>query len=185
MIPGLPLWIQVFLGVIGILSFGYLVFDELHSRASNGIVYHNEADVQKAMKEIIKTQGKVCIMSRDLSWVNDEIKNLIVIKKDSILVFAQGRNDIAEKLEDEGVRIEYYGHLGFEPKTRFTVIRYNRNNPQVAIARTKNIKQKRNNFRHTIYLTESENASIQDEMLNSLATDMIALCDLVAERRKQ
>lgn len=132
------------------------------------------------MKELIKSQGKVCIMSRDLSWVDRDIEKCILEKKNSIKFFVENEIALTKRLQANGVQVKYYGHLGFEPKTRFTVIRYNRANPQVAIANTQNSIRKKHKYKHVIYET-SDSACKQDKWINSLAVDMVTLCDIVFE----
>ncbi|MEG1567869.1 MAG: hypothetical protein RR347_09315 [Anaerovoracaceae bacterium] len=144
---------------------------------------HCDAEIKAAMKDIIKSQGKVCIMSRDLSWIDENIEKCILSKKNSILIFAEKATGNAKNLEEKGVDVKYYGKLGFEPKTRFTVIRYNKLNPQVAIANTQDTIRKKNKFTHIIYQTVKDGPE-QDQWINSMAIDMISLCTLACERIK-
>ena len=102
------------------------------------------------------------------------------IKKDNVLIFAQSQNAITSSLVSRGIKVKYYADLGFEPKTRFTIIRYNKNNPQVAIANMENNIRKKNKFKHIIYQT-SPNGTRQDEWINSLAIDMVQLCNIVCK----
>lgn len=122
-------------------------------------------------------QGKICIMSRDLSWVDCEVRACIVSKAPNVLIFLEKETNLTNELRDNGVEIMCYGMWNFEPKTRFTIIRYNTNNPQVAIANTQNSIRKKGKIRHTIYQTQRNNGT--DEWINSLAIDMIQLCKSV------
>lgn len=178
-LPGIPYWAKLMIGVFGFFAFGYLVIDDIRSSRRNEKVYHSDTEVREAMKEIIKCQGKICVMSRDLSWVNEDIIRIMAGKKDSMLVFAQKSNETTSKLENNGIQVRYYGKYGFEPKTRFTVIRYNRDNPQVAIAKAEHSIRRINKYRHSIYETLPSKDNKQDAWINSLAVDMIELCEQV------
>lgn len=173
-IPALPLWLKIIIGVFACFSFGYLVYIEYIKESDNEVVCKSDSDIKSCMKEIIKMPGKICIMSRDLSWVDDDIQATMLTKADSILIFAQNKTDLTEKLQNYGIEIVYYGNLGFEPKTRFTMIRYNKNNPQVAIANTQNSIRRKGAIKHVIYQTQKGKRT--DEWINSLAGDMIMLC---------
>ena len=167
---------------IGIICFSWLLYDEYKSNRVNERVCTNQDQVNKTMEDIIKSQGKICIVSRDLSWVDENIKQSLVNKKENVLIFAQAKNDTTEQLKAEGIKVKFYGEK-YEPKTRFTAIRYNGANPQVAIAHIENTIRSRNSkrrFRHVIYETSST-GPVQDRWISSLAVDLITLCNLVSK----
>lgn len=123
-------------------------------------------------------------MSRDLTWVNGEIEDVLTSKASSVVIFAERENEVTKRLRAKGIQVYYYGKLGFEPKTRFTVIRYNRDNPQVAIANTLETVRKKGKFKHTIYETRDQGQR-QDKWINSLAIDLISLCKLASKQAEQ
>lgn len=182
-IKELPLFGRIGIVIIGCICFGYLIYDAISSSKTNEIVCHSDEEIASTMKELIKTHGKICIMSRDLSWVDAEMEACISVRKDNVLIFAQKESDLTRRLIENGATVKYYGHLHFEPKTRFTIIRYNSNNPQVAIANTQNSVRKKNKFKHVIYETVN-NGSQQDQWINSLALDMMSLCIAASEGDK-
>ena len=171
------------IGIAGIGSLIYLFFKDKKENEVNERVCQSDEEVKKAMIELIRTQGKVCIVSRDLSWVDEEVAAYISAKANSILIFVEKETVLTQKLKVAGANIKFYGHLGYEPKTRFTIVRYNSVNPQVAIADTQNSIRKKGKFKHTIYQTVS-NGSKQDKWINSLALDMMDLYNLVCEDEK-
>ena len=178
-IQGIPNWGRIIICIFGIVCLATLVYCEIKADFANQRVCTSEAEIQTAMMQIIKSPGKICIMSRDLSWVTDEIKDCIKRKHD-VLIFAEKETDLTKELSTVGVQIKYYGKYGFEPKTRFTIIGYNKNNPQVAIANTQRTIRKKGKMKHIIYETSSGNYT-QDEWINSLAIDMMNLCNVVSE----
>lgn len=181
-IQQIPVWLQITLVILG-CACGIILFwgDYKDSQINERVCYDFE-EVEDAMCDIVTSQGKVCIVSRDLSWVTSEIFAKLIEKKRDILIFAQNPNETTHKLEQQGITIKYYGKYGFEPQTRFTIIRYNRPNPQVAIANTRNnVKKKK--FIHKIYQTGGNDA-YQDAWINSLALDMIRLLESISEEHK-
>lgn len=174
LIENMPSWISYIIGVVGCISLIVLIYDYFKEKKPNEVLCTSDDEIKNQMKRIIKMQGKVCIMSRDLSWVDSEIETCICSKANSVLIFAEKETDLTKRLQASGVEILYYGVLGFEPKTRFTMIRYNTYNSQVAIANTQNSIRKKGKVKHIIYQTEK--GKREDEWINSLASDMILLC---------
>lgn len=176
----MPIWLIIVIVLIGLGCFAFLLYDEIKSNTCNERICKSKEDIEIAMKDIINSEGNICIMSRDLSWITHEVAACLVAKKDSVLIFAQSENATTKELTDKGIDVKYYGNWNFNPKTRFTIIRYNKNDPQVAIANMQNSIRKKNTFRHTIYQTGTRGNS-QDEWINSLAIDLISLCSAVCE----
>ena len=179
-ITGIPGWLKLIIMAFGVICLVKLVYDDYNEQNQNEKICHSDEEIQKTMKTLVKTQGKVCIMSRDLTWVNSEIETCMIDKKSSMLIFCEKETDLTARLTKQGVSVKYYGKLNFEPKTRFTVMRYNRDNPQVAIASSNHSLKKKNKFEHVIYETSGE-GSKQDKWITSLALDMIKLCECAVE----
>lgn len=174
----LSLWGKVIVMVIGLGCFAYLIIDDYKSQKSNEKICKSDKEIKDTMQALIKTQGKICIVSRDLSWVDEDIEQSIIKKGNNIRIFAEHEIELTKRLENSGVEMRYYGALGFNPISRFTVIRYNRDTRQVAIANTQNsIHRNRHSFEHIIYET-GENNCKQDKWINSLAMDIIELCEI-------
>lgn len=173
----ITIWGRIIILFIGIASFFILITDDIKSQITNEQICHNKDEIKDAMKNLITAEGKICIMSRDLSWVDNEIKALLTLKKSDALIFAEKESSLTKKLVVAGVIVKYYGKLGFKPMTRFTVLRYNTHEPQVAIASMQHSIRKRKKFKHVIYETGGNNCK-QDKWINSLAIDMITLCNL-------
>ena len=176
-LPSLGKWLLVIVGITCIL---YLIYQAIVAGRINETVCHSANDIQDKMKSIIKMQGKVCILSRDLSWLNGEIESALKDKASSVLIFAEAATPATRRLAQSGVKVKYYGNLGFSPNSRFTVIRYNRDDPQVAIANTRNTIRKSAGMQHTIYMTDGSNPDKRDAWLNTMALDMITLFDKIA-----
>ena len=178
LIKELPLFVRIVVLVISVLAGVNLFYEDYKKNHENTRLCRNQTEIEEAMKEIVKSQGKTCIMSRDLSWVSPEIKEIIKKKKGNVRVFAQAESDLTKELISSGVEVYYYGGFEFEPKTRFTIIRYNRLDPQVAIAETSSAVKKKW-FKHNIY--ETRNDSMQDRFICSLSLDLMEMCRLACK----
>ena len=171
----MPLPARIALVVFSMACLALLLHDNVKQHSVNERICRSEDEIKETMKTLVKTQGKVCIMSRALTWVDAEVEACIASKGRSIIIFAENENELTKRLIEKGVVVKYYGTLGFQPLTRFTVIQYNRTDPQVAISNRKNSIRKNKRFRHVIYETGGGNCK-QDQWITSLAVDMINLC---------
>lgn len=181
-VPNLPQTLKALLVGVGIFSVIYLIYSEAKDDEINETVCHSKAEIKKVMRGLVQSEGKVAIMSRDLSWVDQKTEECISMKKDDVLICVQKETDLTKRLADSGVDVRYYGHTGFEPVSRFTIIRHNKKDLQVAIANTENQVRggKKSAFKHVIYQT-LPNGKQEDIWINSLAKDMISLCSLIGK----
>ena len=179
-IKDIPFFFKILLVIVGVWGTGYLIYYGIKKDKVNERVCKSDKEIKDTMKEIINSSGKVAIMSRDLSWVDAETEVCLALKKDNMLICVQQESELTRRLAKTGTKIIYYGHIGFEPISRFTIIRYNKKDCQVAIANTESSVRKQNNFRHIIYQTKSS-GDRKDEWINTLAKDMISLCKLMGE----
>ena len=167
--------IKCLIVIIGVGCICFLVYSEIKDNKSNEKVCKTKDEIIETMMRLIKSDGKVAILSRDLSWVDDDVKFQMTKKADNIILCVQKENELTLELESAGVELRCYGHLDFEPVSRFTIIRYNRKDSQVAIANTESSVRNDNSFKHIIYQTSSH-GNRQDEWINSLSKDLINLC---------
>lgn len=180
----IPSWLQYIIAAFGIGCLVYLLFLDYLRGRDNLIVCKSEQQTRDCLKDWIKQPGKVCIMTRDLSWVDAGTEECLIKKSNSVLIFAQGETELTSRLTAKGVDIRFYDDTGFEPQTRFTVIRYNKTDRQIAIANTRNTIRKKNNYRHTIYQT-STHGDLKDMWIMSLATDLIDMCKCTCRNERK
>lgn len=174
-VESFPISIKILIAIVGVGCILFLIYNEIKDSRGNERVCQTNEEIMDTMMRLIKSDGKVAILSRDLSWVNEDIKFQMAKKANNIVLCVQKENKLTLELEDEGVVIRYYGHLGFEPVSRFTIIRYNKEEAQVAIANTESSVRTNTSFKHVIYQT-SPHGNRQDEWINSLSKDLIKLC---------
>lgn len=86
---GLQSWARLLIMLAGIGSTCFLIYSIIKANQINEVVCESNEEIQSKMKEIIKMQGKICILSRDLSWMNSDILTTIKGKASSVLIFAE------------------------------------------------------------------------------------------------
>lgn len=180
-ISEIPLGIRWIIFIIGFICFGIIVKRHIFQVRDQYIECETEEETREYMRRWISSQGKVCVVSRDLSWVDEKVKQQMLKKKESLVIFAQNKTGLTEELSEGGVIVRYYGDK-FNPTTRFTVIRYNREDRQIAIATPSTHLARRNAYTHTIYQSGTSNDDTKDKWIVSLAVDLIValgeLCNL-------
>lgn len=181
-IPNVWLVLKIVFIIMGIVSLIVLFVDAYKKNQVNQRICTNEKEIKDAMLDIIRSQGKICIMSSSLSWVDEDIKKNIINKGRRITIFAKEENDVTIALKKAGITVMFYGDK-FSPQTRFTIIGYDRNASQVAVANPEHLVRNTKKLHHVIYET-SPNGIPQDQWITSLAKDLIKLCKLYCEENK-
>lgn len=178
-IPGIP---KVWTIVLVVISFIFLMILLIPDAKEKLTICTSDDEINKYMVDWIKQKGQVKLLSRDLSWVESDAVALDIIKKRAhdITIYAQCDSPLIQELKKFGVKVILYGHLTFEPVTRFTIIRSNKPDKQIAIAKTRNLK--RGKFKHTIYQTGVEGDD-RDKWLISLAQDITNLLDAAIDSK--
>lgn len=163
-------WWRVLGIILGLAGSLYLIIAEvLEYKKSKPIICKNDTEIRKYMYDWIKTSGKVNVFSRDLSWVNDEIKIMMQCKGDDLSVCAEKDSQLIKDLRQAHVNVYLYGGMQYEPISRFTIIRANKPQKQIAIAAVSKLKYKE---KHIIYESSNEH---MDEWLLAATTDLVEL----------
>lgn len=126
-----PIWVKIIIVVVAIFCLSAMLILGIKNNMKNSIICDSEEKIKVEMKKMLQEQGKIVVMSRSLGWVDDEILVATGRKKDRLIVYAEKENDITKKLKDQGVTVRLYGRTGFIPKTRYTIIRYGRNDASI------------------------------------------------------
>ena len=132
--------------------------------------YKSQEEINEFMKNWIKTNGVVKIFSRDLSWLDDEMYGILQAKGEDLYLYVEKKNEKIEKIlqmNPEG-KIFFYEDIGFIPSSRFTIIRANKDEKQIAIA----IKEQKDykNLKHVIYISKDSDI---DKKILGLANDLM------------
>jgi hypothetical protein len=97
--------------------------------------------IQDFMVSWISQEGRVAIYTRDMSWADDATVREILWKKaerSELVICLPKPIPLTDELAKIGAQIHTYSRLGYDPKSRFTVVRLGRSDAAVAIGRNIN-----------------------------------------------
>jgi len=119
--------------------------------------FNTPEKINRFMHRWISRQGRVVIFSRDMSWVNGTVHETVLERtlrklhgtapatirellrqksaSDELTICLPNRIPLATELELEGARLFIY-ESGLVPQSRFTIVRHERADSEVAIGRT-------------------------------------------------
>jgi hypothetical protein len=84
----------------------------------------------------VSQPGRVVIFSRDMSWARaDSVRNVLVGKADrgELTVCLEHEVQLTNELHNHGANIVTYGHIGHVPRSRFTIVGFEREGARVAV----------------------------------------------------
>lgn len=143
-VPGQPFspvhWILL---SIGIICFIIAVVWEIRKHMkSQPLVMHKDSDIKEYMYNWISRSGRVAIFSRDLSWVSDKIKKLLLskAKQSELCICVPKMIPLVDELQKAGAEICSYPELSYIPSSRFTIINCDRADASVAVGGKKQNK---------------------------------------------
>ena len=171
-------WRILVLIVCGVIALACMFFDVKEYIRNRPLVFHSQEAINAYMKNWISTSGEVVVYSRDLSWVNDEIKGIMLGKGKDLTIFVHQSTLLTDSLQQAGVHIYLYENIPYQPVSRFTIIRANKNNRQIAIANPQNSRGKLN---HEIYESSDKKG---DKFLLDLSADVVNLTKCIGKACK-
>lgn len=124
-----------------VVMLGFLIWYEIATSSGKRVYSLSDTQgIKSYMLHWIENGGRVAIWSRDLSWVDDEAKELLKVKArrgDLILCLPQEIH-LSTELKNFGGQVYYYGSTYNEgTSSRFTIAFYGRDGSKVAVGRTK------------------------------------------------
>lgn len=75
-IKDIPLWLRIIIGIVGIGLLAILAVFLFQERQVNKIVCKSDVEIKAAMRKLIKTQGKVCIVSYALTVLVEGVRRV-------------------------------------------------------------------------------------------------------------
>ncbi|MGE0282537.1 MAG: hypothetical protein AB7P20_18265 [Rhizobiaceae bacterium] len=126
-------WIVIALGVT---LTAFIVFLEIREQKRHGTkTFKSKTKINKYMYDWVSNSGRALIFSRDMSWVNDEIMQLLLTKArhKELTICLEHPIEISDRLKNEGATIITYGNLGHVPRSRFTIVDFERDGARVAV----------------------------------------------------
>lgn len=168
--------VLLIVGIIGALVLGYVLFlrkDDNYRKCKS------KEEVNQFMKDWIRTDGVVEVLSRDLSWVDSGMQDIFAEKGEDLYLFVEKKTERIKNIIDRIPKsnVIYYSDYGFQPKSRFTFIHANKDNRQMAIAIKEEETPKK--FNHEIYIL---NDSQFDKKMMVLAKDLLDLLKCIGNR---
>ena len=122
------------------------------------------------MNEWVSCGGRTAILSGDLSWAKDNDEAIKFLEKKArekeLILCVRSSNELIEKLVNYGAELHLYSRYEFFPKSRFTVIDYEKNGERLAIGFVEDNK-------HVIYQYDTK-----DSVVATLACDLMNILRL-------
>jgi hypothetical protein len=137
-----PGWLGLALAFLMALAVALALASEVDTWRSRRPVRCATAQaIQEFMISWIGKEGRAAIYTRDMSWADDDrvAKILRTKAQRSELVICLPKSiPLTNELAKLGAEIHTYARLGYDPRSRFTVVRLGRSDAAVAIGRNIN-----------------------------------------------
>lgn len=125
------------LASVGFLVVGIIEVRDVLRRTPRP--YSDRNKIWAYLYEWIREGDRVVVFTRDMSWADeDEMIQLLKSKAyaNELTVCLPERTSLIEDLSEAGAEVITYPDLDFVPSSRFTIVRYERADAEVAIGRT-------------------------------------------------
>src|SRR5689334_13116815 len=122
---------------VGLLLAAITLYDEVNEFVRSGPkVYRAQEAINGYMRRWVSQPGRVVIFSRDMSWARgNSVRNVLYGKasRNELIVCVEQEIPLTNELRAQGAQIVTYGQLGHVPKSRFTIVGYEREGARVAV----------------------------------------------------
>lgn len=107
-----------------------------HAPRRYGANQRQERRIKRFMLRWIKHGGRIVIFSRDLTWVDSEVKDLLLRKAlaDELTIVVPRETALITELREAGAAVVRYD-VNYVIKSRFTIVNYGREGAEVAVGR--------------------------------------------------
>ena len=122
-----------FVLLITVLALAHEVWAYIKNKPK---VYKTTKKINKYMHDWISAGGRVVIFSRDMSWAAEgDIQKLLASKaeKKELTICLENEIPLTNELKLKGATIVTYKHYGHVPRSRFTIVDYERDGARVAV----------------------------------------------------
>jgi hypothetical protein len=131
-----PLWHWLVLGVVFICFVYFVAKDTIRYLKPTRKSYNSQNKINDYMFRWISSGGRTVIFSRNMSWVTEpRIWDLLMRKarEGELTLCVEAHIRVSDELRAAGARVVTYSELGHVPKSRFTIIDYEKDGARVAI----------------------------------------------------
>jgi hypothetical protein len=139
-----PNWHWVMLAIFAILCLMVIVREVKNHLARGPKVYGDPKKINKFMRGWVSSGGRALVFSRDLSWARDPETKEVLMKKalaGDLTIYLEKDIPISDEFKRAGANIITYDRSGHIPRSRFTIIDYEKDGARVAIGCSRNGKQ--------------------------------------------
>jgi len=131
-----PTWHWILLVFTTLATAGLIIRDVRDHLRNSPKFYKTEKSINDYMRRWVSSGGRAVIFSRDMSWAHElETKTVLFEKarRNELTICAEQSVQLTEELKAAGATVVYYGHLGHIPRSRFTIIDFEREGARVAV----------------------------------------------------
>lgn len=130
-------WQLVVVTLTCILFSASMLFDLKEHLRRRPKRFRKQEAIVAYMKKWLSVESRAVVFSRDLSWVDADVKQLLLRKaaRDELTICVPTPNALALELQGAGATIVAYTKLKYVPKSRFTIVNDGRSDARVAIGK--------------------------------------------------
>jgi hypothetical protein len=91
--------------------------------------------IRSYMIRWLKSGGRAVIFTRDMSWVDESVKGILLAKarQHELTICIEHQLPIADELLQAGANVISYADLGVVPQSRYTIIDFEKHGARVAV----------------------------------------------------
>lgn len=159
------LWVLI---VVIIFNAGVAIFEVFDFFKTRPKKYKSKDKINLYMCKWISSGGRVAIFSRDMSWADGEkVRDILKDKaiKNELTICVEKNIQLTDELRKNGAKIVTYDHLSHIPRSRFTIVDFDREGARVAVGLHEDGKHSIHEFRsghHPIF-------AVAEDMVKFLA----------------
>jgi hypothetical protein len=131
-----PNWHWMVLGASAIASLFLTAYEIRDHIKATPKTFRSQKKINRYMCRWVSSGGRVAIFSRDMSWANEEaVKSILLTKaaNNELTVCLEKEIPLTNELKEKGARIVTYGGLGHVPRSRFTIVDFDKEGARVAV----------------------------------------------------
>jgi len=133
---GRPGWHWALITAIALITLAIIVFEIRDHYNAAPKAYKSEKKINEYMCRWVAAGGRVVIFSRDMSWARGKmVQNVLSdkAKRNELTICLEKDIPLTDDLKSKGANIITYGRLGHIPKSRFTIVDFEKEGARVAV----------------------------------------------------
>lgn len=135
---GRPWWHLAAITAVCMLIAAVIVWEIINyfRSAPTSIRFCQKKRIKRYMRNLIDSGGRVVIFTRDMTWADDrKVRDTLSrkAKNGELLICIEKSIDLTVQLAKEGAEIITYGELGVVPRSRYTIVGFEKDSARVAV----------------------------------------------------